>query len=114
MLNTELAANGDLRLVSGEDVANIKHNLSMPDEGTLAKPTLARLRSSLGADVVVVGSYTLLKNGGKYKIRLDIRAQDTALGETIVEDALTGNENDLFDLASQAGLPARGKASTHL
>ncbi len=103
MLNTELATSGDLRLVSGEDVANVKHDLSLPDEGTLARSTLARLRSSLGADVVVVGSYTLLNDGGKNRIRLDIRAQDTALGETILEDALTGNENDLFDLASQAG-----------
>src|ERR1035441_9969944 len=47
------------------------------------KETLTRLRSSLGADVVVVGSYTLLKDGQKNRIRLDFRAQDTALGETI-------------------------------
>jgi len=103
MLNTELAANGDLRLISGEDVANVKHDMSLAAEDTLAKSTLARLRSSLGADVVVVGSYTLLSNGGKNRMRLDVRAQDTALGETIFEDAITGNENDLFDLASQAG-----------
>jgi len=103
MLNTELAANGDLRLVSGEDVANVKHDMSLAAEDTLAKSTLTGLRSSLGADVVVVGSYTLLSNGGKNRIRLDVRAQDTALGETIFEDAITGNENDLFDLASQAG-----------
>jgi len=103
MLNTELAAGGDLRLVSGEDVANVKHDLSLPDEDTLAKNTLTRLRSSLGADVVVVGSFTVLSDGGKNRIRLDIRAQDTALGETVYEGAITGNENDLFDLASQAG-----------
>jgi DNA-binding winged helix-turn-helix (wHTH) protein/tetratricopeptide (TPR) repeat protein len=103
MLNTELAANGDLRLVSGEDVANVKHDLSLSVEDTLAKSTLARLRSSLGADVVVVGSYTLVSDGGKNRIRLDIRAQDTALGETISENAITGDETDLFDIASQAG-----------
>ncbi|HEX4032070.1 MAG TPA: tetratricopeptide repeat protein [Terracidiphilus sp.] len=103
MLNTELAANGDLRLVSGEDVANVKHDLSLPAGDTLAKNTLARLRSNLGADVVVTGSYTLLSDGGKNRLRLDIRAQDTALGETVYEDAITGNENDLFNLASQAG-----------
>jgi DNA-binding winged helix-turn-helix (wHTH) protein/tetratricopeptide (TPR) repeat protein len=103
MLNTELAANGDLRLVSGEDVASVKHDLSLPAEDTLAKNTLTRLRSNLGADVVVVGSFTLLSDGGKNRIRLDIRAQDTALGETVYEGAVTGNENDLFDLASQAG-----------
>ena len=103
MLNTELAANGDLRLISGEDVANVKHDLSLTPEDTLAKGTLAQLRSGLGADIVVVGSYTLLSDGRRNQIRLDIRAQDTALGETIVEDAITGEESDLFGIAAQAG-----------
>jgi len=103
MLNTELAANGDLRLVSGEDVAHVKHDLSLQAEDTLAKDTLARLKSNLGADVVIVGSYTLVSDRGKNRIRLDIRAQDTAEGETVYEGAVTGDENDLFDLAAQAG-----------
>jgi eukaryotic-like serine/threonine-protein kinase len=103
MLNTELAANGDLRLISGEDVANVKHDLSLTVEDTLSKERLAQLRSDLGADVVVVGSYTLMSDGGKNRIRLDIRAQDTALGETIAENAITGEESDLFDIALQAG-----------
>jgi len=107
MLNTELGANGDLRLVSGEDVANVKHDLGLPAEDTLAKTTLARLKSSLGADVVVVGSYTLIGDAGKNRIRLDLRAQDTGLGETIFESSITGDEKDLFDLASQAGLQLR-------
>ena len=76
MLNTELAANGDLRLISGEDVANVKHDLSLTVEDTLAKKTLTQLRLDLGADVVVVGSYTLMNDGGKSRIRLDIRAQE--------------------------------------
>ncbi len=103
MLNTELGANGDLLLVSGEDVVNAKHDLSLTLEDTLAKETLSHLRSSLGADVVVVGSYTLLKDGSKNRIRLDIRAQDTALGETITADAITGEQSDLFDIAARAG-----------
>jgi len=103
MLNTELAANGDLRLISGEDVANVKHDLSLTVEDTLAKKTLSQLKTDLGADVVVVGSYTLMSDGGKNRIRLDIRAQDTALGETIAENAITGEESDLFDIALQAG-----------
>jgi len=54
-----------------------------------------------------VGSYTLLSDEGENRIRLDIRAQDTALGETVYEGAVTGNENDLFDLAAQAGARLR-------
>ena len=114
MLNTELAANGDLRMVSGEDVANVKHDLGLSVVDTLGKGTLARLRTNLGADVVVVGSCTLLNGGGTNRIRLDVRAQDTALGETVYEGAFTGNVNDLFDLASQAGSQLRGNLSGSL
>lgn len=103
MLNTELGANGDLHLVSGEDVASVKHDLALQAEDTLSSSTLSHLRSSLGADVVVVGSYTLLTDSGKNQIRLDLRAQDTGLGETIFEDSITGDEKELFDLASRAG-----------
>lgn len=103
MLNTELAAGGELRLVSGEDVARAKSDLPLADEDSLAKATLERLRTDPGADVVVLGSYTLLPGSGQNKIRLDVRMQDTAVGETIAEEALSGDEDQLFDLASQVG-----------
>ena len=102
MLNTELAAGGDLRLISGEDVARAKSELPLVDEDSLSEATLRRLRTDLGADVVVLGSYTVLP-GDADKIRLDLRMQDTAAAETVAEESLSGDENDLFDLASQAG-----------
>ncbi len=60
MLSTELAAGGRLRMVSGEDVARAKSELPLSDEDSLAKLTLQELRINPGADVVVVGSYTIL------------------------------------------------------
>ena len=60
MLSTELAAGGGLRMVPGEDVARAKRELPLADEDTLAKATLERLRTNPGADVVVLGAYTLL------------------------------------------------------
>jgi eukaryotic-like serine/threonine-protein kinase len=107
MLNTELAAGGGLRMVSGEDVARAKRELPLTEEDSLAQATLERLRTNPGADVVVLGSYTLLPNNGENRIRLDIRLQDTTRGETIAEQAITGNENNLFELASQAGASLR-------
>jgi len=107
MLNTELAAGGELRLVSGEDVARVKRELPLVDEDSLSKATLNRLRTSPGADVVVLGSYMSLPDKGEDQIRLDVRLQDTAAGETIAEEAFTGDEHDLFDLAAQAGLSLR-------
>jgi eukaryotic-like serine/threonine-protein kinase len=107
MLSTELATGGGLRMVSGEDIARAKRELPLADEDTLAKATLERLRTNAGADVVVLGSYTLLPGKGENRIRLDLRLQDTAAGETIAEEALTGSEENLFELASQAGLHLR-------
>ena len=107
MLSTELAAGNGLRLVTAEDVARAKRELPLTDEDTLAKATLERLRTNPGADVVVLGAYTLLPGKRQNQLRLDIRLQDTAAGDTIAEQALTGSEDKLFELAAQAGAGLR-------
>lgn len=103
MLNTELAAGGELRLVPGEDVARAQSELPLSGEDSLSKSTLQRLRTNPGADVVILGSYTMLPNAAERKIRLDVRLQDTAGGETIAEESVSGNESDLFTLVSDLG-----------
>lgn len=103
MLNTELAAGGELRLISGEDVAHAEGDLPLRDEDSLGKKTLQHLRANPGADVVVVGSYTTIPSDQKRRIRLDVRLQDTAGGETIAEESVSGDENDLFNLVSDLG-----------
>jgi DNA-binding winged helix-turn-helix (wHTH) protein/tetratricopeptide (TPR) repeat protein len=107
MLNTELAADGALRMVPGEDVARVKRELPLADEDSLAKATLQRLRINSGADVIVLGSYTALPRNGDKRIRLDVRVQDTVRGDTISEQSFTGNEGNLFELATQAGQALR-------
>jgi DNA-binding winged helix-turn-helix (wHTH) protein/TolB-like protein len=107
MLNTELAADGTLRMVSGEDVARAKRELPLSDEDSLAKTTLVRLRTDSGADVVVLGSYTPLPGKREKRIRLDIRLQDTNRGETVTEQAFVGSEDDLFELVGRAGAALR-------
>jgi len=104
MLNTELAAGEHVRIVPGEQIARARRDLPWGDEAdTLAKDSLLRLRSNLGTDYVALGSYTILEQGNKKLIRLDLRLQDAIAGETVAEDAVTGNEADLFDLISEAG-----------
>jgi tetratricopeptide (TPR) repeat protein len=107
MLNTELAAGGELRLVSGEDVARAKSELPLTDEDTLALSTLKRLRVDPGADVVVLGSYTPLPGLEPNRIRLDIRVQETAAGETLGEESVVGSEEDLLDLVTRASSGVR-------
>jgi DNA-binding winged helix-turn-helix (wHTH) protein/tetratricopeptide (TPR) repeat protein len=107
MLDTELGTRGDLRMVSAEDIARVKRELPSSEGGSLAKATLERLRENPGADVVVLGSYTPMPGKDEKRIRLDLRVQDTANGETIAEEAITGKQNNLFDLAAQAGARLR-------
>jgi eukaryotic-like serine/threonine-protein kinase len=103
MLNTELAAGEQLRIIPGEQIARASRDVPWGEADTLAKDSLLRLRSNLGNDYVALGSYTILEEGNKKLIRLDLRLQDAAAGETVAEDAVTGNEADLFDLISEAG-----------
>jgi DNA-binding winged helix-turn-helix (wHTH) protein/tetratricopeptide (TPR) repeat protein len=107
MVSTELAAGGSLRVLSDEDVARAKREIHLINGETLGKSTLDQLRKNPGADIVVVGTYTTMPSKTGDRIRLDIRLQDTANGETVAEDAVTGSKDDLFDLATRAGAQLR-------
>ncbi len=111
MLTTELGAGDQLRMVSSEEVAQLKASLSLANGGTLSKDTLARIHQSLGADVVVLGSYSDLGKQSGGQIRLDLRLQDTAVGETVATISETGTEAELFQLVSRAGARLREKVA---
>ena len=83
MLTTELSAGEKLRTISGENVARAKLELAIADTESLAGDTLARIRTNLGTDYVVLGSYVSLGNTAGGQIRLDLRVQDAASGETL-------------------------------
>jgi DNA-binding winged helix-turn-helix (wHTH) protein/Tfp pilus assembly protein PilF/TolB-like protein len=109
MLSTELEAGEKLRLVSGEDIARTKLDLPLSDAESLSRSTLARLHKDLDSDLIVLGSYTALGEKPGTRIRLDLRLQDTVVGETIADVAVVGGEADLFDMVSQAGSRLREK-----
>ena len=103
MLSTELGSGGKLRIIAGENVARAKMELRLGDADSLGRDTLARLRTLLGTDAVVVGSYATLAGPQGRTIRLDLRLQDAARGETTATVAEAGNEALLFDLVSRVG-----------
>jgi DNA-binding winged helix-turn-helix (wHTH) protein/TolB-like protein len=73
MITTDLAAGENLRVISGEEVARARVGLSLPDVSTLAPDTLARLHDVLGADFVLLGSYSNQPGGGKLRFDLPAR-----------------------------------------
>ncbi|HYU34019.1 MAG TPA: tetratricopeptide repeat-containing serine/threonine-protein kinase [Thermoanaerobaculia bacterium] len=103
MLSTELASGGKLRIVAGENVARAKVELRLGDSESLARDTLARLRTLLGTDAVVLGSYATVDGPAGRTIRLDLRLQDTTRGETTARVAETASESELFALVGKAG-----------
>ncbi len=106
MMTTELAAGEQLRTVPGENVARMKVDLSLPDADTYGKETLGKIRNNLGTDDVVLGSYVPLEKG---QIRVDLRLQSTADGETLAVVSKKGSEAQLDELVSSAGLDLREK-----
>lgn len=107
MLSTELAAGGGVRVVAGENVARAKVELKLAADADLARDTLGRVRSLLGADAVLLGSYVVVDDPAGRRIRLDLHLQDTSAGETTARVTEAGEERKLFDLVSRVGRKLR-------
>jgi serine/threonine protein kinase/tetratricopeptide (TPR) repeat protein len=105
MLTTELAAGDKLRTVPGENVARAKADLAIPDAESLAAETLSKVHSILGTNLVVLGSYLDLDG----QIRVDVRVQDAAAGETVAKFSQVGTEAQLFDLVRHLGETLRNE-----
>ena len=106
MLTTELAAGEQLRTIPGENVAEMKVSLSLPEMDTYGAETLRKIHKNLNADDVVLGSYIPLGGG---QIRLDLRLQDASQGETLASVSEKGSETELDDLVSRAGAELRAR-----
>jgi eukaryotic-like serine/threonine-protein kinase len=109
ILSTELASGHQLRVVPGESVSRLKRDLSLSAPESYSAPTLARIHRNVGADLVVLGSYLQSDTVSSAKIRVDVRVQDASSGDTIAAFSETGNEQEIADLASNAGATVREK-----
>jgi DNA-binding winged helix-turn-helix (wHTH) protein/tetratricopeptide (TPR) repeat protein/TolB-like protein len=103
MLATELAAGTRVRVVSGQNVSQAQRTLALPYADTASLGDRERLHDILGADLIVVGSYTFLGDQGQGKIRLDLRVMQLPDGVTVASVAETGTEAGLFELVSASG-----------
>lgn len=108
MLTTELAAGRQARLISGDNLSmRTRQSLSIPETGNLQEADLVRLRTILGADLVVAGSYLVLDQEGSRQIRLDLRALELPAGNVVATLSERGKEADLFEIVSHVGARLR-------
>ena len=109
MLSTELAAGGRMRVVSGEDVARVRKDLSLAQGQTYSTQTLSKLRNNLDVDYIITGSYLDAGEEGGGQLRLDARLQDARSGEVVASLPETGTEAKLIELLEQTGADLRMK-----
>ena len=109
MLSTELSGGEKLRLVSGEDVSNLRVSAPWPSADSLDHGTSARIGDALNSDVLVLGSYMMIGTADQGQLRLDVRMQDAKVGEILTETAEVGNIQDLFRLVSRIGAQLRSR-----
>ena len=107
MLSTELSTSDRLRVISGEEVA--RAGLAETPSAAPSRETLARFASQLGADMIVYGSYTVLREPGAPtpRIRLDLRLEDLTSNAPPVALVESGPTSDLFSLVSTSGAELR-------
>jgi DNA-binding winged helix-turn-helix (wHTH) protein/tetratricopeptide (TPR) repeat protein len=109
MLSTELAAGEKLRLISGEDIANVRSSSPWKNTDTLDRTTTSRIGNALNSDVLVLGSYMSIGTGDRSQLRVDVRLQDARTGEILTEVAEVGNAQELFHLVSRIGNKLRDR-----
>ena len=80
-------------------VTPFKQDLSLDEAETLAPDTLALIRRNLGTDLILLGSYLDLGNDGE--IQLNLRLQDTTLGDTTAAWTEAGTESNLKELVQK-------------
>jgi DNA-binding winged helix-turn-helix (wHTH) protein/tetratricopeptide (TPR) repeat protein len=107
MLSTELATGEKLRLIPGEEVANLRFSSPWSQTSTLGRETTARIGTALNSEVLVLGSYTSIGKADRGQLRLDVRLQDARTGEVLSETAQTSSRDDLFRVTSEIGARLR-------
>ena len=103
VLAEQLAAGQELRTVPGETVARTRIDLGLPDMESVAPDVLDRIRSNLGSDFVVLGSYMDSGKESGGQIRLNLRLQNAVTKDTIATVSEMGSEAQLLDLVSRTG-----------
>lgn len=106
MLATELSAPGDLSIVPSALVEALKRDLQLRDSASFHAESIGKLRRILGTDREMIGVLIRLQSGDSPRLRLDLR--EALPGKTPLSPvAVEGSEEDLSQLATDAGLALR-------
>lgn len=104
---SELAAATGLRLLPAESVARATRGLALPESARFPMDTLQRLRSELGADLVVIGSYLIVDQGKRSRVCVHLVVQHAVSGEVTAAAHGSGEQRHLPEVMAKAGADLR-------
>jgi eukaryotic-like serine/threonine-protein kinase len=107
LIGTELAAGEHLRLLAPESVARVRLELGISELQRLPATAIEPLRTNLGTQLVILGSYLALGEAGGGKLRLDVLVQETSGGQVAARMTETGTEAELLELVERMGARLR-------
>ncbi|MEM8997760.1 MAG: tetratricopeptide repeat protein, partial [Acidobacteriota bacterium] len=105
MMRTEAAAGERLRVVSGEEVAQVRLELGL-DQPPAEPRVVQKLGERLSCDLLVSGSYLVAGEGDERQLRVDLVVRSKDGGE-VARLAERGRESALFELVEEAGRALR-------
>lgn len=112
MLYTEISASNKLRAIPNGDMARTMLELGLDDRENLKPSQMDKIRITLGADFILLGTYVDLANERDGEIRIDVRILDTSTGETLTSIRESGTESTLFQMVLHAGASIREKLAS--
>jgi eukaryotic-like serine/threonine-protein kinase len=108
MLTTELAGDGQVRVLPPERVAVAERDLGTSATAALTADAIERLRTTLATDYIVVGTFATSEQASPRSLRIDVRVHRASADPIAV--AGVGDEAGLFTMIAAAGRELR----THL
>lgn len=107
MLTTELAGDGQLRVLPAERVVRAMVDRRQNAAGGLSQEAVDDLRRALASDFVLFGHYMISERAAPQSLRIDVRMQRA--GADPISVSATGDEGQLFALISQIGRQLRAQ-----
>jgi TolB-like protein/tetratricopeptide (TPR) repeat protein len=102
LIGTDLAAAGGVRVVSGEEVASMRRDLSLRD-GDVSPATLSRISKNLGVQYVLAGSFFASDDVHGEPVVIDAGLLRTSDGVALVSLRLVSQEAELADASMKLG-----------
>ena len=100
MLAVQLQTGGELRTIPGDEIAQMKRDLSISDVASLSADLKARIRENLGSDLIIVGWYSAQGESPQTQIRLNLELQEAEGGDASTTVEGSGTEENLPSLVS--------------